>query len=199
MNRLSIDRRVRVVAALVEGNGINATARITGVSKPTILKLLADLGTACAAYQNRTLRNLASRRIQCDEIWQFCYAKQKNVPTAKHAPDVAGDVWTWVALDADTKLVPSWLVAGRDLGPTYTFMHDLADRLTSRVQLTTDGYRVYLEAVESAFYTGGIDYAMLHKIYGASDPEGFVRLTLRAAQCRDAHSTIPLPSASLSA
>ena len=170
MNRLSIDRRVRVVAALVEGNGINATARMTGVSKPTILKLLADLGTACALYQDRTLRNLASRRIQCDEIWQFCYAKQKNVPTAKNAPDVAGDVWTWVALDADTKLVPSWLVAGRDLGSAYMFMHDLADRLTSRVQLTTDGYRVYLEAVESAFYTG-IDYAMLHKIYGASDPE----------------------------
>ncbi len=170
MNTLSIDRRVRVVAALVEGNGINATARMTGVSKPTILKLLADLGTACTAYQDRTLRNLASRRIQCDEIWQFCYAKQKNVPTAKNAPDVAGDVWTWVALDADTKLVPSWLVAGRDLGSAYTFMHDLADRLTSRVQLTTDGYRVYLEAVESAFYTG-IDYAMLHKIYGTSDPE----------------------------
>ena len=170
MNRLSIDRRVRVVAALVEGNGINATARMTGVSKPTILKLLADLGTACALYQDRTLRNLASRRIQCDEIWQFCYAKQKNVPTAKNAPDVAGDVWTWVALDADTKLVPSWLVAGRDIGSAYTFMHDLADRLTSRVQLTTDGYRVYLEAVESAFYTG-IDYAMLHKIYGTSDHE----------------------------
>ena len=112
---LSIDRRVRVVAALVEGNGINATARLTGVSKPTILKLLVELGTACAAYQDRTLRNLASRRIQCDEIWQFCYAKQKNVPTAKNAPDVAGDVWTWVALDADTKLVPSWLVGGREL------------------------------------------------------------------------------------
>ena len=170
MNKLSSDRRVRVVAALVEGNGINATARMTGVSKPTILKLLADLGTACAAYQDRVLRNLASRRIQCDEIWQFCYAKQKNVPTAKNAPDVAGDVWTWVALDADTKLVPSWLVGGRDLGSAYTFMHDLADRLTTRVQLTTDGYGVYLEAVESAFYTG-IDYAMLHKIYGTSDPE----------------------------
>ena len=168
MNRLSTDQRVRVVAALVEGNGINATARLTGVSKPTILKLLAELGTACTAYQDHTLRNLPCRRIQCDEIWQFCYAKQKNVATATHAPEVAGDVWTWVALDADTKLVPSWLVGGRDLGSTYTFMHDLADRLTSRVQLTTDGYRLYLEAVESAFYNG-IDYAMLHKIYGTND------------------------------
>ena len=171
MNRLSTDHRVRVVAALVEGNGINATARLTGISKPTILKLLAELGTACTAYQDRTLRNLPCRRIQCDEIWQFCYAKQKNVATATHAPEVAGDVWTWVALDADTKLVPSWLVGGRDLGSAYTFMHDLADRLTSRVQLTTDGYRLYLEAVESAFYNG-IDYAMLHKIYGStSEPE----------------------------
>ena len=170
MNQLSIDRRARIVTALVEGNGINATARMTGVSTPTILKLLADLGTACAAYQDRTLRNLTCRRIQCDEIWQFCYAKQKNVPTTKNAPDGAGDIWTWVALDADTKLVPSWLVAGRDLGSAYTFMHDLADRLTSRVQLTTDGYRLYLEAVESAFYAR-IDYAMLHKLYGATDPE----------------------------
>ena len=136
----------------------------------TDVKLLADLGTACAAYQDRTLRNLTCRRIQCDEICQFCYAKQKNVPTTKNAPDGAGDIWTWVALDADTKLVPSWLVAGRDLGSAYTFMHDLADRLTSRVQLTTDGYRLYLEAVESAFYAG-IDYAMLHKLYGATDPE----------------------------
>ena len=169
MNRLSRDRRGRVVAALVEGNGINATARLTGVSKPTILKLLADLGMACTAYQDRWLRNLTSRRVQCDEIWQFCYAKQKNVPTATHAPAGAGDVWTWVAMDADTKLVPSWLVGGRDLGSASTFMHDLADRLTRRVQLTTDGYRLYLDAVESAF-GAGIDYAMLHKLYGTSDP-----------------------------
>ena len=167
MNRLSSVKRIQVVSALVEGNGINATARMTGVSKPTILKLLAELGTACTAYQDRTLRGLTCHRIQCDEIWQFCYAKQKNVPTAKNAPDFAGDVWTWVALDADTKLVPSWLVAGRDLDSAYTFMHDLADRLTRRVQMTTDGYRIYLEAVESAFYTG-IDYAMLHKIYGST-------------------------------
>ena len=171
MNKLSTSKRVQVVAALVEGNSIRATARMTDVSKPTILKLLADLGLVCARYQDEHLRNLRCRRVQCDEIWQFCYAKQKNVADAKNAPEGAGDVWTWVAIDADTKLVPSWLVAGRDLGSAYTFMHDLADRLTSRVQLTTDGYRVYLESVESAFYAG-IDYAMLHKIYGSDqDPE----------------------------
>ena len=154
------------LVALVEGNGINATERITGVSKPTILKLLAEIGTVCADYQNRALRGLSCRRIQCDEIWQFCYAKAKNVPADKRGQFGYGDVWTWVALDADTKLVPAWLVAGRDLGSAYAFMHDLASRLNSRVQLTTDGYRLYLEAVESAFWQG-IDYAMLHKIYGA--------------------------------
>ena len=169
MNKLSAERRIQVVAALVEGNGIRATARMTDVSKPTILKLLADLGTACTTYQDRTLRNLTSRRIQCDEIWQFCYAKAKNVPSAKNAPEGAGDVWTWVAIDADTKLVPSWLIGSRDLGAAYTFMHDLADRMAHRIQLTTDGHRVYLEAVESAFNLD-IDYAMLQKVYGA-DPD----------------------------
>ena len=115
------------------------------------------------------MRNLKCRRIQCDEIWQFCYAKQKNVPEAKRGQFGYGDVWTWVAIDADTKLIPSWLVGTRDLGSAYTFMHDVADRMSGRVQLTTDGHKVYLEAVESAFYTG-IDYAMLQKVYGA-DPQ----------------------------
>ena len=169
MNRLSTARRIQVVAALVEGNSIRATVRMTDVSKPTILKLLADLGTACTLYQDETLRNLRCRRIQCDEIWQFCYAKQKNVPDDKRGQFGYGDVWTWVAIDADTKLIPSWLVGTRDLGSAYTFMHDLADRMTGRVQLTTDGHKVYLEAVESAFYAG-IDYAMLQKVYGA-DPQ----------------------------
>ena len=169
MNRLTKTKRVRVVAALVEGNSIRATARMTDVSKPTILKLLADLGRACARYQDEHLRNLKCRRIQCDEIWQFCYAKQKNVPESKRGQFGYGDVWTWVAIDADTKLIPSWLVDSRDLGAAYTFMHDLAERLANRVQLTTDGYTVYLEAVESAFHTG-VDYAMLKKRYGA-DPE----------------------------
>ena len=169
MNRLSTAKRVAVVAALVEGNSIRATARMTDVSKPTILKLLADLGPACIRYQDEHLRNLRCRRIQCDEIWQFCYAKAKNVPESKQGQFGYGDVWTWVAIDADTKLIPSWLVGGRDLGSAYTFMHDLVDRLRHRVQLTTDGHRPYLEAVESAFNLD-IDYAMLRKICGA-DPE----------------------------
>ena len=169
MNRLGTAKRVQVVAALVEGNGIRATARMTDVSKPTILKLLADLGPACARYQDEYLRNLRCRRIQCDEIWQFCYAKQKNVARAKAAPEGAGDVWTWVAIDADTKLIPSWLVGDRGLGSAYTLMHDLAERVSNRIQLTTDGHRVYLEAVESAFNLD-VDYAMLQKIYGA-DPD----------------------------
>ena len=169
MNTLSTAKRVQVVAALVEGNSIRATVRMTDVSKSTILKLLADLGTACTLYQDQALRNLRCHRIQCDEIWQFCYAKAKNAPSAKNAPEGAGDVWTWVAIDADTKLIPSWLIGSRDLGAAYTFMHDLADRMAHRIQLTTDGHRVYLEAVESAFNLD-INYAMLQKVYGA-DPD----------------------------
>ena len=169
MNRLSEKKRTAVVGALVEGCSIRATVRMTGVAKNTIVKLLVDLGAACAKYQDQHLRNLKCRRIECDEIWSFVYAKQKNVELAKNAPESAGDVWTWTALDADSKLVPSWLIGTRDLGTAYTFMHDLADRLSSRVQLTTDGHRPYLEAVESAFGED-IDFAQLVKVYG-SDPE----------------------------
>ena len=135
----------------------------------TVEKLLRDLGAACAEYQDKHLRNLNCRRIECDEIWSFVYAKQKNVERAKSAPDNAGDVWTWTAIDADSKLVPSWGIGTRDLGTAYDFMHDLADRLSNRVQLTTDGHRPYLEAVESAFGEE-IDFAQLIKVYG-SDPE----------------------------
>ena len=169
MNRLSTAKRVAVVAALVEGCGLRATARITGVARMTVEKLLRDLGTACAQYQDEHLRNLTCRRIECDEIWSFVYAKEKNVERAKSAPEVAGDVWTWTAIDADSKLVPSWLIGTRDAGSAYTFMMDLASRLRSRVQLTTDGLTAYLSAVEDAF-GAEIDYAMLVKIYG-SDPE----------------------------
>ena len=168
MNRLSTAKRASVVAALVEGCGLRATARMTGVARMTGEKLLRDLGAACARYQDEHLRNLTCRRIECDEIWSFVYAKEKNVERAKSAPEVAGDVWTWTAIDADTKLVPSWLIGTRDLATAYDFMHDLADRLRHRVQLTTDGHTPYLEAVESAFGMD-IDYAMLVKIYG-SDP-----------------------------
>ena len=166
MDKLSTTKRVAVGAALVEGCSIRSTARMTDVSKPTILKLLTDLGTACADFHDRTMRNLRCRRIECDETWAFCHCKQKSVEHAKNAPEGAGDVWTWVAIDADTKLIPSWLVGTRDLGSAYDFMHDLADRLANRVQLTTDGHRPYLEAVESAFNLD-IDYAMFQKIYGA--------------------------------
>ena len=165
MNRLSTDKRVAVVGALVEGCSIRATVRMTGVAKNTVSKLLLDLGAACTQYQDETLGNLPCRRIQCDEIWSFVGAKDKNIPTDRQKFR-RGSVWTWTAIDADTKLVPSWLVGTRDLGSAYTFLHDLADRLSHRVQLTTDGHRPYLEAVESAFNLN-IDHATLTKIYGA--------------------------------
>ena len=170
MNRLNRTRQAQVIAALVEGNSINATVRMTGVAKHTILKLLADLGPACADYQDRTFRNLGCKRIQCDEIWQFCYAKAKNVPAEKRGQFGYGDVWTWVAIDADTKLVPAFTVGNRDAMAAKYLIDDLAGRLSHRVQLTTDGFRAYLEAVEGAFGPD-VDYAMLVKIYGASQEE----------------------------
>ena len=169
MNKLNTAKRVQIVSALVEGNSLRATSRMVDVSINTVTKLLVDLGTACAKFHDDTVRNLRCRRIECDEVWAFCYAKAKNVGSAKNAPAGAGDVWTWVAIDADTKLIPSWLIGTRDIGSAYTFMHDLASRLSHRVQLTTDGHRPYLEAVESAFGMD-IDFAQLVKIYG-SDPE----------------------------
>jgi IS1 family transposase len=165
MNQLSVEKRSQIVAALVEGNSLRATSRMTGASKVTILRLLESLGSACAAYQDKALRNLPCKRIQCDEIWQFCYAKEKNVPAEKVGQFGFGDVWTWVAMCADTKLIAAWALGTRGAGTAYEFMHDLAGRLANRVQLTTDGHRVYLNAVESAFGSD-IDYAMLVKIYG---------------------------------
>jgi IS1 family transposase len=171
MNVLSQEKRTQIIRCLVEGNSIRATVRMTGASKNTIAKLLIDLGAACSEYMNRTLVNLTCKRVQCDEIWSFVYAKAKNVtPEIAEKVQGAGDVWTWVAMDADTKLVASWLVAGRDAGSAYEFMQDLAKRLSNRVQLTTDGHRAYLTAVEDAF-GGGVDYAMLVKIYGAIEGE----------------------------
>jgi len=169
MNRLSREKRAAVVAALVEGNSIRATARMTDVSKPTILKLLADLGPACAEYMDAIIRNVRARRVQVDEIWQFVYAKAKNVPEEKRGTFGYGDVWTWAALDADTKMILSWRVGPRNLATAYDLMHDLAERVSNRVQLTTDGHKVYLDAVESAF-NEDIDYAMLQKVYG-TDPQ----------------------------
>jgi IS1 family transposase len=167
MNMLSIDERTRIVSALVEGNSMRSIARMTGVSRNTIDKLLCDLGRACSEYQDKAFRNLSSKRFQCDEIWSFVGAKEKNC-TAEMKKKGAGDVWTWVALDPDTKLVPCWFIGHRDAGCAYHFMHDLAERLAHRVQLTTDGHRAYLNAVEDAF-GANIDYPMLQKIYGNSE------------------------------
>ena len=166
MNFLDNTTRAKVIGCLIEGCSVRATVRMTGVSKPTILKLLADLGAACAAYHDRYVRNLRVRRLQADEIWQFVGAKAKNASPEKKQ-EGWGDVWTWVGIDADTKLVVSYLVGGRDGGWAQEFMQDCASRINGRVQVTTDGHRMYLDAVEGAF---GIDcdYAMLQKIYGAS-------------------------------
>jgi IS1 family transposase len=164
MNRLTQDQRVHVVAALVEGSGINATCRTTGVSKPTVLKLLADLGKACYAHHDEHVRGLTSKRVQCDEIWSFVGAKKKNTREERIA-DGWGEVWTWTALDADTKLMVSYLVGQRGAKWANVFMEDVASRIDSRIQITTDGHRAYVEAVEGAFGMD-VDYAMLIKLYG---------------------------------
>ena len=167
MNELTTEKRSAVVSCLVEGNSIRATVRMTGVAKNTVVKLLCDLGRACSEYQDKTFRNLKCRRVQCDEIWSFVYAKEKNCPTKQKAKG-GGDVWTWTALDPDSKLVPCWFIGQRDAGCAYHFIHDLKKRLANRVQLTTDGHRAYLSAVEDAF-GAQIDYAMLQKIYGTTN------------------------------
>jgi IS1 family transposase len=164
MNQLSNADRTRIVAALVEGCGINATTRMTGISKPTILKLLADLGTVCFAYHDAYVRGLNCKRIQCDEIWSFVGAKQKNVSEEKMA-EGWGDAWTWTALDADSKLMVSYLVGQRGAWWAKKFMEDVALRINSRVQITTDGHRAYVEAIEGVFGMD-VDYAMLIKQYG---------------------------------
>lgn len=169
MNKLSTEERRAVVAALVEGNSLRAVTRMTGVHRTTVMKLLCDLGRACSIYQSKTFRNLKCRRIQCDEIWSFIYAKQKNCSDEQKAKG-AGDAWTWVALDADTKLVPCWLIGGRDVNTAYHFMNDIKGRMANRVQLTTDSHRAYLVAVDGTFGTE-IDYGMLVKIYGNQSKE----------------------------
>jgi IS1 family transposase len=165
MNKLGTTERARIVAAMVEGNSLRSVSRMTGNSLVTILKLLADFGSVCAEYHNALVRRVKAKRVQCDEIWNFCYAKAKNVPTERKGTG-AGDVWTWVGIDADTKLIVSYLVGGRDAEWGCQFMEDLSSRISGRIQLTTDGHRVYAEAVEQAF-GAEIDYAMLVKIYGA--------------------------------
>lgn len=170
MNKLSIERQAQVIKVLCEGNSIRSTARITDSAINTVVKLLQEVGGACYRYQYKNLRNLQSRRIQCDEIWSFCYAKQDNLPENRRGRLGFGDVWTYVAIDADTKLVPCWLVGLRTARHANEFLADLKRRLVNRVQLTTDGHRMYLDAVDDVF-GDNIDYAMLVKLYG-SDPEG---------------------------
>ena len=170
MNRLGSETRAQVIRCLVDGNSIRATVRITGVAKNTVTKLLVQAGAICSEYQDRELRDLSCRRIQCDEIWSFVGAKDKNVPEEKKGQFGIGSVWTWTAIDADTKLVPCWIVGPRDGGAATEFIQDLAGRLRHRVQLTTDGHKPYLDAVEDSFGSE-IDHAMLIKMYGADGTE----------------------------
>jgi IS1 family transposase len=171
MNKLSREARAQILGLMVEGMSIRAISRMTGASKNTVVKLMEDAGEAFSDYQDRKLRGLTCKRIQVDEIWSFVYAKAKNVAHAKKAPPQAGDIWTWTAIDADNKLIVSWLVGSRDGDAATHFIGDLAARLANRVQLTSDGHKPYLEAVEESF-GAGIDYAMLIKTYGT--PEGAI-------------------------
>jgi IS1 family transposase len=171
MNRLSTETRTRILAALCEGASINATSRQTGVSKVTILKLLAEVGDAVLDYQRKTLVNLPCKNLQADEVWSFVGCKEKHVPRDEKGTG-RGDAWTWTAICADTKLVPCWHIGKRDADAGAYFMEDLASRLASRVQLTTDGHKAYLSAVERGFGWNGVDYATLVKIYGDTSGGG---------------------------
>jgi IS1 family transposase len=166
MNKLSTAQRAKILHLLCEGNSVRAVTRLLNVGKNTVLNLMIDAGKVCAAYHDEHVRGLKTKRIQCDEVWTFVYAKQRNVPTAKAAPIDAGDAWTWTAIDADSKLIASYCVGDRSSSTAIMLMDDLAGRLANRVQLTTDGHKAYLEAVEGAFGCD-IDYGVLTKIYGS--------------------------------
>jgi IS1 family transposase len=170
MNRLNRTERAQIIRTLVEGNSIRSTSRMTGFAQNTIMKLLVELGDAATEYQSRTLRDLTSTHIECDEIWAFCYAKQRNVPQEHWGDYGYGDVWTWTAIDPETKLIPVWLVGRREAGEATAFLMDLASRLRNRVQITTDGHKPYLDAIERAFGRD-VDYAMLIKVYGQDPSE----------------------------
>jgi IS1 family transposase len=180
MNRLSTQKRVQVISALVEGMSIRAVVRMTGVAKNTVVKLLEDIGNACATYQDRVFRNLTCKRIECDEIWSFVHAKEGHLPPELRGVFGYGDVYTWVAIDADTKLVPCWNVGRRDAVSGEAFVKDLASRLAHRVQLSTDGFKVYITAIEEAFGSE-IDYGMIVKVYGHTQDEDTRRYS--PAQC----------------
>ena len=165
MNKLPLSKRVMILGLLVEGSSMRSVSRTVGVSINTVTKLMEDAGRVCAAYHDATVRGVKARHVQCDEIWAFCYAKAKNVPTAKAAPNGAGDVWTWTAIERDTKLILAFEVGDRSAETAMEFMDNLASRLATRVQLTTDGHKAYLEAVEGAF-GADVDFAQLIKLYG---------------------------------
>lgn len=172
MNKLPSAKRAQILMMLCEGSSMRSIARVADVSFNTVAKLLAEAGEVCASFHDETVLNVRAKRVQCDEIWAFCYAKQRNVATAKAAPEQAGDFWTWTALDAASKLIISYLVGGRDAGYAHEFMQDVADRLANRVQLSTDGHKASLDAVDGAF-GAAVDYAMLVKLYGdAPHPPG---------------------------
>ena len=171
MNMLPNNKRIQILSMLVEGSSMRSISRIVGVSINTVTKLLLEAGHACEAFHDEMVRNVHASKVQCDEIWSFCYAKQKNVRQAQAAPEEAGDVWTWTALESESKLMLSWMVGDRDAGYATEFMRDLESRLATRVQLTTDGHRAYLEAVEDAF-GNSIDYAQPVKLYGESSEPG---------------------------
>ena len=169
MNKLPLEKRVQILAMLVEGSSMRSVSRVCGVSINTVTKLLVDAGTACAEYHDQRVRNVTAKAVQCDEIWAFNYAKRKNVKFAKSAPEGAGDIWTWTALDANSKLIVSWHVGDRSQDTGIAFMGDLKARLANKVQLTTDGHKVYMKAVEVVDFDA--DYAMLNKIF-ATDYAG---------------------------
>jgi IS1 family transposase len=179
MNRLNIKKRVQILSMLVEGSSMRSVSRVADVSINTVSKILVDAGTACAAFHNEKVVGVKSKRVQCDEIWSFNYCKAATLGSAKAAPKGSGDAWTWTAIDADSKLILSWLVGGRDASTANEFMQDLSDRLASRVQITTDGLGLYLNAVDEAFGTA-VDYSMLVKLYGEA-PEAEKRYS--PAQC----------------
>jgi IS1 family transposase len=170
INRFSVPKRAQIISALTEGSSVRATAQMADCSQNTVFKLIVDVGTACAIYQDRVLRGLPCKRIQCDELWSFCHAEKKNVPAEKKGQFGYGDVWLWMAVCADTKIVPCWHIGRRDADAANEFMADLAGRLRDRVQLTTDGHKAYLEAVQRAF-GADVDYAMLVKLCGEA-PDG---------------------------
>lgn len=182
MNQLSVEKRAQIINLLVEGNSLRATSRIADVSINTVTKLLVEVGTACQQFHDEHVVNVNSKRVECDEIWSFVYSKQKNVETNVKDTPGAGDAWTWVGIDADTKLAISWLVGNRDSECANAFMQDVADRLANAVQLTTDGLNAYLEAVEKAFQ-GKIDYAQLIKIYGTPAGESRIERKYSPGEC----------------